>query len=74
MKEMAGQQNEQRVKLEFRKVLGKISDGLGAENVRALKNLCYDSIAERKREEIGSGIDIFNILIEGGMWVIELAS
>ena len=63
---MASSQSEQRVKLEFRKVLGRVSDGLGAENVRALKNLCYDYIPERKREDIGSGIDIFNILIEGG--------
>lgn len=58
--------SENRVKLEFRKVLGRISDGLGIENVRALKNLCYDSINERKREEIESGIQLFNILIEGG--------
>ena len=58
--------SEARVKLEFRKVLGRISDGLGTENVRALKNLCYDSISERKREEIDSGIHLFNVLIEEG--------
>lgn len=58
--------------MEFRKVLVRISDGLGTENVRALKNLCYDSIAERKREEIDSGIDIFNILIEGGMYIVKV--
>lgn len=63
--------DEHRVKLEFRKVLGRISDGLGTENVRALKNLCYDSIAERKREDVGSGIDLFNILIERGKNVNE---
>ena len=55
-----------RVKLEFRKVLGRVSDGLGAEDVRALKNLCYDSISERKREEIDSGVQLFNVLIERG--------
>lgn len=59
--------NEQRVKLEFRKVLGRISDGLGGENVRALKNLCYDYIPEKKREDIQSGIDLFNLLIEKGI-------
>ena len=53
-----------RKKLEFRKVLGRVSDGLGGENVTALKNLCYDMIAERKREGIDSGIAIFNALIE----------
>lgn len=55
-----------RVKLEFRKVLGRISDGLGLEDVSALKNLCYDSISERKREEINSGISLLNVLIERG--------
>lgn len=55
-----------RKKLEFRKVLGRINDGLGNENVRDLKNLCYDNIPERKREEIDSGIQLFNVLIEKG--------
>ena len=58
--------SEARVKLEFRKVLGRISDGLGVENVRELKNLCYDYVSERKREEIKSGIELFNVLIEKG--------
>lgn len=53
-----------RKKLEFRKVLGRVSDGLGGENVTALKNLCYDMIGERRREGIDSGIAIFNALIE----------
>ena len=53
-----------RKKLEFRKVLGRVSDGLGGENVTALKNLCYDMITERRREGIDSGIAIFNALIE----------
>lgn len=56
-----------RKKLEFRKVLGRINDGLGNENVRDLKNLCYDNIPERKREEIDSGIQLFNVLIEKGL-------
>ena len=63
---MAAPLSEYREKLEFRKMLGRISDGLGLENVKALKNLCYDSISERKREEIDSGILLFNTLIEGG--------
>ena len=62
---MAG--SEYREKLEFRKLLGRVSDGLGLENVKALKNLCYDTIGERKREEIDSGIQLFNSMIEGGM-------
>ena len=53
-----------RKRLEFRKVLGRVSDGLGGENVTALKNLCYDMIGERRREGIDSGIAIFNALIE----------
>ena len=60
---------EQREKLEFRKILGRVSDGLGIENVKALKNLCYDSISERKREDIDSGILLFNALIESGRYV-----
>lgn len=53
-----------RKSFEFRKLLGRISDGLGVDNLRALKNLCYDFIPERKREEIDSGIALFNVLIE----------
>ena len=49
---------------EFRKVLSSVSDGLGRDDVRGLKNLCYDDIAERRREEIDSGLGVFNILIE----------
>lgn len=60
------QLSEHRVKLEFRKVLGRVSDGLGEENLRALKNLCYDYVTERKRAEIDSGVQLFNVLIEGG--------
>lgn len=63
---MASKPSDHRVKLEFRKVLGRVSDGLGGENVKALKNLCYDYIPEKKREDIHSGIDLFNILIEKG--------
>ena len=55
-----------RKKFEFRKVLGRVSDGLGNDNVQALKNLCYDMIGERRREGIDSGISIFNALIEEG--------
>lgn len=57
-----------RVKLEFRKVLGRISDGLALEDVKGLKNLCYDHVTERKREEIDTGIQLFNVLIERGSY------
>ena len=63
---MASEDGDARVKLEFRKVLGRISDGLGQEDVRGLKNLCYDQVSERKREEIDTGISLFNVLIERG--------
>ena len=71
---MAKEPSFDRKAFEFRKLLGKISDGLGVENVRALKNLCYDFLPERKREEINTGIELFNVLIEqsescGGGWV-----
>ncbi len=49
---------------EFSKVLASVSDGLGHEDVRALKNLCYDTIPARKRQEVDSGLDIFQILRE----------
>lgn len=53
-----------RVKLEFRKVLGQVSDGLTTENVNALKHLCYDYVPEKKKEGIETGIQLFNTLIE----------
>ena len=42
----------------------QISDGLGAENLRALKNLCYDDITKPQFESMETGLDIFNALIE----------
>jgi len=63
---MAVTVREARVKFEFRKVLGRVSDGLSVDNMEALKNLCYDYVALRKREDIRSGIELFNALIEGG--------
>ena len=56
-----------RKKFEFRKLLGRVSDGLGLDNVQALKNLCYDMLGERRRESIDSGVTLFNALIEEGM-------
>lgn len=53
-----------RKKLEFRKMLGRVSDGLGNENLRALKNLCYDIIPSTQREDVDSGVTLFNLLIE----------
>ena len=58
-----------RKKFEFRKVLGRVSDGLGVENVQALKNLCYDMVGERRREGVDSGITLFNALIEESKFV-----
>lgn len=49
---------------EFRKLLGEVSDGLGRQDVVNLKNLCYEDITERKRADIQSGVEVFNILIE----------
>lgn len=42
----------------------QISDSLGAENLRALKNLCYDCISKPQYEAVETGLDIFNALIE----------
>ena len=58
-----------RRKFEFRKLLIRLSDGLGGENVRALKNLCYDHVGQKKSEEISSGVELFNVLIEGGQYM-----
>ena len=56
-----------RKKFEFRKVLGRVSDGLGQENLKALSNLCTDIIGVKKAEAIDSGVTLFNALIEEGM-------
>ena len=42
----------------------QLSDGLGVENLRALKNLCYDLIPKPQLEAIDSGLGVFNVLIE----------
>ncbi len=42
----------------------KLSDRLGNDNLKAMKNLCYDLIPGRQRDEMDSGIVLFNILIE----------
>jgi predicted secreted protein len=59
-------EEEPRTRLEFRKVLVRVSDGLGQEDLRGLKNLCYDYVSERRREEMDTGIVLFNVLIERG--------
>ncbi len=48
----------------------QLSDGLGADNVRALKNLCADVIPKPKLETIDSGLDVFNALIEKSEWCL----
>lgn len=53
-----------RDKLRFRKLLGSLSDGLGSQNLRELKNLCYDNIGEQKREQVSDGLALFNVLLE----------
>ena len=55
-----------RKKFEFRKMLGRVSDGLGQENLKALSNLCTDIIGVKKVEAIDSGVTLFNALIEEG--------
>ncbi len=58
--------DDHRAKLEFRKVLVRVSDGLGLEDLKSLKHLCYDVVSEKRREEIDSGVQLFNVLIERG--------
>ena len=53
-----------RKSLAFKKLLLTISDGLGGENVRSLKNLCYEYLSAQQREQITNGFDIFNVLRE----------
>ena len=50
-----------------------MSDGLGADNVRALKNLCYDFIPKPQLEAIDIGLEIFNALIEKGKFTFYTA-
>lgn len=59
---------------EFSKLLASVSDGLGREDVRGIKNLCYDNIQARRREEIESGVDIFQILREQSEQPLFVAS
>ena len=46
----------------------QVSDGLGGENLRALKNLCYDLIPKPQLEAIENGLEVFNALIEKSEW------
>ncbi len=57
---------EFRVKLELRKVLKFVSEGLSTDNLSSLKHLCYDYISERAREEIETGRQLFDNLLEKG--------
>ena len=50
-------------------VLLQVSDGLGSENVKALKNLCYDFIPKPQLETIDVGLDVFNALIEQSKYI-----
>ncbi len=49
----------------------KLSDRLSGENLKAMKNLCYDFITGRQRDEVDSGIALFNILIEQSKEVLS---
>ena len=55
-----------RVKLEFRKVLNNVSEGLSTKNLSSLKYLCHDKISERSKEEIQTGWELFELLLEKG--------
>lgn len=50
--------------LQFRQLLLLIDEGLGAEDVAALKFLCTDLIPFRKLESVQSAMDIFQLLID----------
>ena len=63
-----------RDKLRFRKLLGSLSDGLGSQNLRELKNLCYDNIGEQKREQVSDGLALFNVLLEQGQCTPHVVS
>lgn len=66
--------SEFRVKLEFRKVLKAVSEGLSSDNLSSLKHLCYDYISERAREEIETGRQLFDVLIEKGTSEVFIVS
>jgi len=55
-----------RVKLEFRKVLNNVSEGLSTKNLTTLKFLCHDKISERAKEEVQTGRELFDLLQEKG--------
>lgn len=57
--------------LAFRTMLGRLSGGLGQENLRQLKNLCADIIPLQQRETMDSAIDVFDALIQKQLLTYE---
>lgn len=51
-------------RLEFRKMLLKVSDRLSSENLKNLKHLLSSEVPKAKLESAAQGIDIFEILEE----------
>ncbi|XP_003387950.1 PREDICTED: FAS-associated death domain protein-like [Amphimedon queenslandica] len=61
---MESEEEQRRKRLEFRKMLLKVSEGLTSENVADLKHLLRGDIVQSKLEGSSRGIDIFELLIE----------
>ena len=61
---METEEEQRRKRLEFRKMLLKVSEGLSSENVADLKHLLRGDIVQSKLEASSRGIDIFELLIE----------
>ena len=50
----------------------QLSDSLGLDNLRALKNLCYDFMPRHQLDAIDSGLEVFNALIEKSEYSIAI--
>lgn len=61
---MEPEEEQRRKRLEFRKMLLKVSEGLTSGNVDDLKHLMRGDIVQSKLEGSSRGIDIFELLIE----------
>lgn len=61
---MASEEEEMKIRLEFRMMLMKVSDRLSSENLDNLKHLLRDEIPKAKIEAAKTGIDLFESLEE----------
>lgn len=61
---MASEEEEMRKRLEFRKMLMKVSDRLSSENLDNLRHLLKDEIPKARLEVAKQGIDMFEALEE----------